>query len=53
MGPVRDRGRDYAVQLDNSDDLKDLRKEFIIPSKIDLKSKNLGKDGKISPMSGF
>lgn len=50
IGSVRDRGREYAVQLDNSDGLKKLRKEFIIPSKNDLRSKNLGRHGKIISM---
>lgn len=35
----------YAEILDDQDPLKDLRNEFIIPSKDDLKRKTLAKSG--------
>lgn len=45
MGAIEEiRGRDidttlqYAIKLDAEDPLKELREEFIIPSKSDLKS---------------
>ena len=44
---IRDYSRGYATQLDGRDRLKHLRKEFIIPSKEDLKSKKLATPGKI------
>lgn len=49
--PAKDRSRDYAIQMDNSDELKHLRRQFIIPSKNDLKSKTLGLHGKTASLS--
>ena len=43
---IRDYSRGYATQLDGQDRLKHLRKEFIIPTKADLKSKKLAIPGK-------
>lgn len=36
--------REYAESLDAQDPLRDFRKEFIIPSKVDLKRKTLAID---------
>lgn len=44
---MRDYSRGYATQLDGQDRLKHLRKEFIIPTKADLKSEKLATPGKI------
>lgn len=44
--PAKDRSREYAIRMDNSDELKHLRQQFIIPSKNDLKSKTLSQHGK-------
>lgn len=38
---THDYSRGYATQLDDRDHLKHLRKEFIIPTIADLKSKKL------------
>ena len=43
---IHDYSREYATQLDDRDHLKHLRKEFIIPTKADLKSKTLTSPGK-------
>ena len=43
---INDYSRGYATQLDDEDPLKQLRKEFIIPTKGDLKSKKLTSPGK-------
>ena len=43
---LNDCSRGYATQLDNQDRLRHLRKEFIVPTKADLKSKTLGNPGK-------
>ncbi len=43
---MRDFGRQHAIELDSKDRLKNLRKEFIVPTKDDLKSKTLAKSCK-------
>jgi kynureninase len=40
--------REYAVSLDAQDPLRHLRREFLIPSKEQLKSKSLPEAGKTS-----
>jgi len=42
---IRAHTREYAQSLDAQDPLKDLRGEFIIPTKADLKRKTLAKQG--------
>jgi len=39
-------GREYAVSLDAQDHLGHIRKEFLIPSKAELKAKTLSEAGK-------
>lgn len=41
--------REYAESLDKQDPLKEFRKEFIIPTKADLKRKTLAKSGTNDP----
>lgn len=43
--PVWAQTREYAAFLDSQDPLKHIRKEFLIPSKADLKSKTLVTQG--------
>ena len=43
---IYDYSRGYATQFDDEDPLKQLRKEFIIPTKADLKSRKLTSPGK-------
>ncbi|KAL2057723.1 hypothetical protein ABVK25_002107 [Lepraria finkii] len=45
---LNDCSRGYATQLDNQDTLRHLRKEFIIPTKADLKSKTLANSASTS-----
>jgi len=47
-GPARELGRELAVRFDSEDQIKDLRKEFIIPTKRDFKSKTLSSPCEIS-----
>jgi len=42
---IRAYKKEYAQSLDAKDPLKDLHKEFIIPSRADLKRKTLEKQG--------
>ena len=42
--------RKYAETLDANDPLKHLRKEFIVPTKANLKSKTLAKSSMVRPM---
>ena len=39
--PRRELGREFATKLDREDELRDLREEFIVPTKRELKSKTL------------
>ena len=36
--PAKARQREYALQLDVDDPLKNFRKEFLIPTKLQLRS---------------
>lgn len=45
--------REYAVALDASDPLDDIRKEYLIPSKAQLRAKSLPEAGKcFAPIRG-
>lgn len=46
--PARELGRDNAIRLDSEDEIKRLRKEFLIPTKGDLRSKTLSPSCEIS-----
>ena len=43
---IYDYSRACATQFDDEDPLRQLRKEFIIPTKADLKSRKLTSPGK-------
>ena len=41
VAPSRDLGREFATKLDREDELRDLRGEFLVPTKRELKSETL------------